>query len=88
MAPRAIRNELEKQQIDKEERIQEAKAALTNEIIQLKETVGAERETMTANMITYEEKLQESKQIAQNEINQLKETIAVLRDQLEECNGK
>ena len=61
---------------------------LTNDITQYKNTISAQRDTMTGNMIKFEEKIQESKQAMQNEITQLKQTIAMLREKLEGHNGK
>ena len=77
-----------KKQNEKEDSVQQTKVFYSNDITQLKETIGAQRDTMTGNMITYEEKLQESKHSLQSETTQLKQTISVLREKLEESDGK
>lgn len=84
----ALRETMEKMQIDKEDCIQKAVVEANSEIIQLKSTITALRETLEKKQILYEEKIQEIELKTRNEIKQLQQTIVNLRQLLEESNAK
>jgi len=84
----ALREALEKQKIECEERVQKVTASLNDEIAQLKSTVFALREELEANTVRYEEKVQQMERDAHNEKKQLRQMITTLRYTLESRNGK
>ena len=84
----ALRDELEKQNIETEDRIQKAVAEANDQILQLKETITALRDEMEHNKIIYEDKMQEQKRAYRDEKKQLEQMISALRDKIENKNAK
>ncbi|MEE9239809.1 MAG: hypothetical protein V3U53_01295 [bacterium] len=84
----ALRDELEKSRIDKEDSVQKAIQASNDEIVQLKSTASALREELERNNIAHEDKEQELERAHRDEQKQLQQMISTLRDKLEADNGK
>ncbi len=83
----ALREALERQEIEKDDRVQQALASANDEIAQLKATIQAVRDKMEEQQLKYAGELQAAKKAARDELLQLKETIQLLRDRLEERNA-
>jgi len=80
----ALREAMEKQRAECEDRIQKLLSEADDEAAQLKAAINALRDEMERIRNRYEEKLQELESSAGDEIKQLRETITVLRERLEE----
>ena len=84
----ALREAMEKMQIDKEDSIQKAVVDVNNEIIQLKSTIIALRETLEKEQISFKEKIQEIERRTRDDVEQYQQTIVTLRHQLEEYHAR
>ena len=84
----AMRETLERQQVACDERVQQARAEGSDEVLQLRATVQAVRDEMEARQQEFGERLQAEKQAGQAREQQLMDTVQILRDRLESCDAK
>ena len=84
----ALRDTLDRMQLEKEQGVQQAVAAANDEIVELKATVTALRDELERSRFTFEGAMQESERALREERNQLQQTIVALRKQIEERDAK
>jgi len=80
---RALREELEKLTVEKEERVQKAVVTANNEVVQLKAIAAALRDQMEKMEYDKSESIQNALANANDEIIQLKTMAIALREELE-----
>ena len=84
----ALRDELERMRIDKDDSVHQAVLSASDEIVQLRTTVTILRDELERTTNSYEKKLQELEWQGRDEIHQLQQTIRILREQLGEYNAR
>ena len=83
----ALRNQIEKLQINQEEKNQKTKSDSADEISQLQNTVNALRSEMEKSQISKEEEIQNAVTHANNQNKQLRGTVNNLRDKLQKTQN-
>ena len=79
----AMREALERAQLEAQERLQAAVAQASAEADQLRAAITTMREELEAQHARHLEAMQEQRQLAADEIRQLQATIQALREELE-----
>ena len=83
----AMRDALQKQSAECEERVQRAVVSARDDISELQAAVQAMRDELELQRIHYEQRLQAAEREALDERTQLRQTIQILRDQLEKSDA-
>jgi chromosome segregation ATPase len=79
----AMREALERAQLEAQERLQAAVAQASAKAEQLKAAITTMREELEAQHVRHLEAMQEQRQLAADEVRQLQATIQALREELE-----
>ena len=74
---------MEKISFEKQQAVQAAVAASSDEILQLRQTIGALRDEMESDRIRHGEEMQSARVACREETQQLEQTIIALRDKME-----